>query len=112
MDKPTKNRDHSTKTGKMEQLNRPSNKPLITLSRVTIRMRDQRLFDDDCWTIDINQHWAVVGPNGAGKTALVGAIAGFVPVVAGNIYYHDPKISPPNIGFFWVSDMAMTFPSF
>jgi molybdate transport system ATP-binding protein len=66
---------------------------------VAIRVRDQRLFTGDCWTIGKGQHWAVVGPNGAGKTSLVGAIAGLVPVVAGHVLYHDPKISPPNIGY-------------
>ena len=81
------------------RLNNSSNQPLITLSRVAIRVRDQRLFTDDCWTIGKWQHWAVVGPNGAGKTSLVGAIAGLVPVVAGHVLYHDPNISPPNIGY-------------
>ena len=81
------------------RLNNSSNQPLITLSRVAIRVRDQRLFAGDCWTIGKWQHWAVIGPNGAGKTSLVGAIAGLVPVVAGHVLYHDPNISPPNIGY-------------
>ena len=81
------------------QLNNSSNQPIITLSRVAIRVRDQRLFSDDCWTISKWQHWAVVGPNGAGKTSLVGAIAGLMPVVAGHVFYHDPNITPPKIGY-------------
>jgi molybdate transport system ATP-binding protein len=79
--------------------NNPTAGPFITLDRVTIRVRDQRLFTGSCWTIDNGQHWAVIGPNGAGKTSLVRAIAGLVPVVDGNIYFHNPTMVPQDIGY-------------
>ncbi len=74
-------------------------RPFITLDRVTIRVRDQQLFTGSSWTIGTGQHWAVIGPNGAGKTSLVRAIAGLVPVVAGNIYFHNPTMVPQDIGY-------------
>jgi len=81
------------------RINKSLDRPLITLDRVTLRVRDQRLFSGCCWTIGFGQHWAVIGPNGAGKTALVGSVAGVVPVVAGNITYHDPGMVPQDIGY-------------
>ena len=61
--------------------------PLITVDRITVRLRDRWLFGDASWRIDAGQQWAVVGPNGAGKTTLVKAIAGLLPVVKGRIDY-------------------------
>ena len=85
--------------GKSRRRNSRLDQPFITLDRVTIRVRDQHLFAGSCWTIGTAQHWAVIGPNGAGKTSLVCAIAGIVPVVAGNIYYHKPTVMPQDIGY-------------
>ncbi len=73
--------------------------PFITLDRVTIRVRDLRLFSGASWEIASGQNWAVIGPNGAGKTSLVRALAGQVPVVDGNIKYHDPGLVPSAVGY-------------
>jgi len=73
--------------------------PFITLDQVTIRVRDLRLFSGASWEIASGQNWAVIGPNGAGKTSLVRAIAGQVPVVDGNIKYHDPGLAPSAVGY-------------
>ena len=73
--------------------------PFITLDRITIRVRDRRLFSGASWEITSGQNWAVIGPNGAGKTSLVRALAGQVPVVDGNIKYHDPGLVPSAVGY-------------
>jgi len=73
--------------------------PFITMERVTIRVRDRRLFSGASWEIATGQHWAVIGPNGAGKTSLVRALAGQVPVVEGYITYHDPGLVPSAVGY-------------
>jgi len=73
--------------------------PFITLDRVTIRVRDLRLFSGASWEIASGQNWAVIGPNGAGKTSLVRALAGQVPVVDGNIKYHAPGLVPSAVGY-------------
>ena len=74
-------------------------RPLITLERISIRIRDRRLFSGASWEIASDQHWAVIGPNGAGKTSLVRALAGLVPVVDGKIIYHDPGLGPSAVGY-------------
>ncbi len=74
-------------------------KPFITLDRITLRVRDRRLFEGDSWEIGTGQNWAVIGPNGAGKTSLVKAIAGRVPIVAGHIRYHADGLAPATIGY-------------
>lgn len=81
------------------RINGPSNNPFITLDRVTIRVREQRLFNGSCWSIGIGQDWAVIGPNGSGKTSLVRAIAGWLPIVEGKIHYHQPSMAPQDIGY-------------
>ena len=75
-----------------------SKQPLIRLDHITLRVRDKFLFEDTCWEIHPGQHWAIIGPNGAGKTSLVGAIAGDVPVVRGNVYRIDPGLTTDRIG--------------
>ncbi|MGA9479017.1 MAG: ATP-binding cassette domain-containing protein, partial [Desulfobacterales bacterium] len=73
--------------------------PFITLDRITIRVKDRRLFSGVSWEIASGQLWAVIGPNGAGKTSLVRALAGQVPVVDGKIIYHDPGLVPSAVGY-------------
>ena len=45
------------------------------------------------------QNWAIIGPNGSGKSALVGAIAGEVPVVNGKISRHFVEPVQGAIGY-------------
>lgn len=75
-----------------------SKRPLIRLDHITLRVRDKFLFEDTCWEIHPGQHWAIIGPNGAGKTSLVGAIAGDVPVVRGNVRRIDQGLTTDRIG--------------
>ena len=74
-----------------EVIHKVADSPLITLDRITIRMRDRFLLPDTSWVIKQNQHWAILGTNGAGKTSLVRAIVGELPVVRGKIVYHGGK---------------------
>ncbi len=62
--------------------------PFVSLNDVTIRLRDQVLFENISWEILSNQHWAVIGPNGSGKSTLMKALCGSLPVVKGKIVYH------------------------
>ena len=65
----------------------PADKPIVSLTNATLRIRDRFLLADTSWEINPGQHWAVLGPNGAGKTTLVKALTGDVPVVRGVISY-------------------------
>jgi len=67
-------------------------RPLIEFSNVTLRLGDRLLFKNSNWAFECNQNWVLVGGNGSGKTLLGRAIAGEIPVVAGEIKYH---LQPP-----------------
>ncbi len=71
-----------------QRTNEPTNQRFITLNDVSIRLRDQILFEGLCWEIFGDQHWAVIGPNGSGKSTLMKALCGALPVVKGKIVYH------------------------
>lgn len=80
-------------------MNEHRRKPIISLERAAIRVRDRRVLTEVSWNIYPAQHWAVIGPNGAGKTSLAGALRGVAPVVAGRIDY-APGLSPAqDIGY-------------
>jgi molybdate transport system ATP-binding protein len=64
-----------------------ADKPVVSLTGATLRIRDRFILPDTNWQIDQGQHWAILGPNGAGKTTLVKALTGEVPVVRGAISY-------------------------
>ncbi len=66
----------------------PNAKPFISLNDVSIRLRDQVLFEGLCWEMLSDQQWAVIGPNGSGKSTLMKALCGAVPIVQGKIVYH------------------------
>jgi molybdate transport system ATP-binding protein len=63
-------------------------RPFITLNDVSIRLHDRLLFEDLCWDMLDDEHWAVVGPNGSGKSVLMKALCGTAPVVRGQLVYH------------------------
>ncbi|MGD8367255.1 MAG: ATP-binding cassette domain-containing protein, partial [Desulfobacterales bacterium] len=72
--------------------------PMLTLERVTARIRDRRILPDTSWTIRAGQSWAVLGPNGAGKSTLAGLLLGKVPYVTGRLIRHTPAALPQRIG--------------
>jgi ABC-type molybdenum transport system ATPase subunit/photorepair protein PhrA len=65
-----------------------SNRPLISLENVTMRIRDTRYLSDTSWRVGEGESWVVLGPNGSGKTTLVGALFGRTPIVKGKVVYH------------------------
>lgn len=77
-------------------------KPFITLDNITLRLGEDRLFENTTWRIHEGEHWVVVGPNGSGKTTLLGAFDTRTPVVGGEVWYHfactNPDESYPDDG--------------
>ncbi|MBL4768532.1 MAG: ATP-binding cassette domain-containing protein [Rhodobacteraceae bacterium] len=48
--------------------------------------------------VESGQKVAVIGPSGAGKSTLIGAIAGFLPLKDGQIYWNETDISQTDPG--------------
>jgi molybdate transport system ATP-binding protein len=81
-------KDKNTTTSEDNRFNNSSaDKPVVSLTGASLRIRDKLILPDTNWQIDPGQHWAILGPNGAGKTTLVKALTGDVPVVRGAISY-------------------------
>jgi len=79
------------------------NSTLITVDAISVRLRDRWLFDGLSWRIKAGEQWTVAGPNGAGKTTLAKAIAGRLPVVQGNIHYHNLGCEAPTEAIAYVA---------
>ena len=80
--------------------------PLLTLERLSVRIRGTLVLKDIDWTIGRGEQWAVVGPNGSGKTSLVKTLAGMLPSAGGKVIFYpfdrDRNSQPPtrkDIGF-------------
>ena len=76
-----------------------TNKPLITLERVTLRVGDKMLLPRTSWEIKNGENWAILGPNGSGKSALARAVKGDIPHVRGRLIRHDPEAAGRRIGY-------------
>ena len=50
--------------------------PRLTLKRVSVWRKDQRILRNLNWRINAGENWAVLGANGSGKSTLAAAIAG------------------------------------
>jgi len=58
---------------------------VVSLEKVTLRVRDRKLLPDTSWTIRPGEQWAVLGPNGSGKSTLARTVAGHLPSAAGHV---------------------------
>ena len=69
---------------------------MLELEAVEIVQGDFRLSAE--FTVAQRARVAVLGPSGAGKSTLIGAIAGFVPLTSGAIYWDGARIDalPPS----------------
>ncbi|MGD9366735.1 MAG: ATP-binding cassette domain-containing protein [Desulfobacteraceae bacterium] len=65
-------------------------KPIITLDNITVRIGGQWLLKGLSWRINAGENWVIWGPNGAGKTTLAKALMNQVAVVQGRIHRAYP----------------------
>ncbi len=60
---------------------------LITLQDVSVRKYDTVVIQHLTWTLEPDQHWAIIGDNGSGKTTFMEALAGKIPFLEGTAQY-------------------------
>lgn len=65
---------------------------MLTLDGLYIQQGDFSLSAN--WAVPVGARVALVGPSGAGKSTLLLAIAGFLPLKAGRIFFGRARISP------------------
>lgn len=63
---------------------RPAKKPLFQLQGAAISLMGYPVLEQTDWRVKKGEHWLVTGPNGSGKTTLLKAVAGTLPICAGN----------------------------
>jgi len=61
--------------------------PWIVFEDVTLRIGDALAFGGLRWTWNRGEQWAVLGPNGSGTSYFASAVAGRLPVAAGEIHH-------------------------
>jgi len=75
-----------------------TDKRLITLDNITVRVRDRHILPQTCWEIKTGQNWAILGPNGSGKSSLAHVLCGDQPYVRGKIIRHSARAALERIG--------------
>jgi len=65
---------------------------LVKIENVSIERGARVVVRDFSATLEPGKITAIIGPNGSGKSSLLGAIAGDLPLIAGNIYFGDRNL--------------------
>lgn len=60
---------------------------IVKIENISIERGDRVVVRDFSATLEPGKITAIIGPNGSGKSSLLGAIAGDLPLSAGNIYF-------------------------
>jgi ABC-type multidrug transport system ATPase subunit len=67
---------------------------LVEVARLGKRYGEQRALADISFSVRAGEVLGVIGPNGAGKTTLLEAIAGLLPVDAGEVLWRGAPLAP------------------
>jgi len=66
----------------------PTEKLVVALKNVTVRVRDRHILPNTSWEIRAGQNWAILGPNGSGKSSLARLLVNDIPYSRGEIVFH------------------------
>ncbi len=75
--------------------------PILTVDHLRFGFRDQQLYQDLSFHLDVGSMTSLVGPNGVGKTTLIRLLMGQLKPQAGTIRFVS------NLQFDW--DMCRSF---
>lgn len=59
--------------------------PVLSIQNLSLRRGVKTILKDINWTINGEEHWAILGANGCGKTSLLSALTGYLSPSAGTI---------------------------
>src|SRR5262245_37833906 len=65
---------------------------LLQVAALSKRYGEQRALADVAFDIRVGEVLGLIGPNGAGKTTLLEALAGLLPVDAGEVRWRDAPV--------------------
>ena len=65
----------------------------LSVSEVKIRYRDNHVINNISFQVEAGRIACLLGPSGCGKTTLLRAIAGFEPIVSGEIVLGKRKVA-------------------
>jgi iron(III) transport system ATP-binding protein len=71
--------------------------PILSIENLQCRYGEQVVIESVSFALQAGEIACLLGPSGCGKTTLLHAIAGFQPVVAGNIQLSGEVISSPKV---------------
>ena len=66
---------------------------LLETKNLTVRIANKIICRDLNLHIKAGETWGIIGPNGSGKTTLLHSLANLLPVLSGNIFLQEKKIS-------------------
>lgn len=59
--------------------------PVLAIENLTLQRDQKTILKNINWTIQRNEHWAILGANGCGKTSLLSALTGYLSPSSGTI---------------------------
>lgn len=70
---------------------------IVKLKNIRFERDDRTILNNISWTIEKNQHWALLGANGSGKTSLLKIITGYEWPTEGSVQVLDQSYGKCNL---------------
>jgi len=70
---------------------------IVQLQNIHYKRNNRVILNDISWTIEKNQHWALLGANGSGKTSLLKVITGYEWTTQGSVYVFNQRFGNCNL---------------
>lgn len=67
------------------------NSELLHVNALKVRRGETEILKGIDWTVQTNEHWAILGANGCGKTSLLAAITAYLSPSSGEVYFMGEK---------------------